>query len=104
DEAAHKLMADKDIEIVECTDFVNAFAAVRLREADLLVVPVRNRIVGEIEKPVRLLRESGWRVLDAMPLRVDHVLAGGPDADFDDVVSVRSHPEAIKQCSEFFRE
>jgi chorismate mutase/prephenate dehydratase len=32
---------------------------------------------------------------------VQHVLAGTTDANFDDLVSVRSHVEALKQCGRF---
>ena len=87
--------------IVECCDFDETFAAVRLGDADNAVVPVRNKIVGEICRPVELLAEGSLKVLDKVPLRVRHVLTGTADAKFEDLVSVRSHVEALKQCRNF---
>lgn len=91
-----------DASLIECTDFDATFAAVRAGDADHAVVPVENKIVGEILAPLTLLRIGGFRVLDKLPLRVQHILAGTPDSDLERLRSVRSHIEALKQCGNFF--
>jgi len=49
-----------------------------------------------------LLKQSGARIIDKLPLDIHHILAGTPDAEFETLKSVRSHVEALKQCAQFF--
>ena len=101
EEATLRIMGEK-AEILECTNFAETFTAVTTQRAEFAVLPVRNKIVGEIEAPLTLLRNSGLKVLDQLPLEVRHVLVGTPDSEFDGLASVRSHIEALKQCARFF--
>jgi prephenate dehydratase len=91
-----------DTRIVECLNFEATFAAVRQGDADHAVIPIENKIVGRIAATTKLLRTNRNRVIEKLPIRVRHVLAGVPDATFADVISVRSHIEALKQCRRFF--
>ncbi len=90
-----------DVTVVECADFETTFKAVQTGRAENAVVPVENKIVGEIGKTVHLLKSGEYRILDKVPLKVRHVLAGLPGARFDELTSVRSHVEALKQCGKF---
>lgn len=100
-EEAVRILLGQDAEIVECRDFAGAFAAVSLGAADHAVVPVANKIVGEIAGPAELLNNGAFRILESLSLRVQHVLAGTPDASVDQLESIRSHVEALKQCQKF---
>lgn len=99
-EAARRLVGDEAV-LVECRDFEDTFEAVRSGRADRAVVPVSNRIIGEIAGPSQLLQESGFRVNAELELKVDHVLVGTRDSSLETLESVRSHPEALKQCRRF---
>lgn len=87
--------------IIECASFEETFAKLADRTAEYAVLPIANKIVGEIEAATSLLERSGLRVMDQLPLRVRHVLAGTPDAELEKLVSIRSHIEALKQCKRF---
>ncbi|MBC7900995.1 MAG: hypothetical protein H7070_13195 [Saprospiraceae bacterium] len=100
EEATIKILG-KDAEILECEDFEATFSAIEIGTAKWGVVPVENKIVGKIEIPRRLLKRSGLRILEKLPLKVRHVLAGTGDSEFEDLISVRSHVEALKQCRRF---
>src|SRR5687767_14710542 len=100
DEAARRLFGD-DVAILECGSFDETFEAVRVGTAKNAVVPVENKIVGEIREPLGLLSASSFRVMETLALKVQHVLVGVPDAKLEDLVSVRSHIEALKQCRLF---
>ena len=100
EEAVRSLLGD-DVSIVECLDFPSTFNAVREGLAENAVVPVANKIVGEIDQPVELLRSGRFEILERLPLRVMHVLAGTPDSTMGTLSSVRSHVEALKQCRRF---
>lgn len=100
EEAVRRLFGN-DAALIECEDFDKTFDALKLGDVDGAVVPVENKIVGTIHRPVELLNEGAYRVLEKLDLRVQHVLAGTPDSAFDMLVSVRSHIEALKQCKRF---
>jgi len=94
-------MFDDSVEVLECTNFADTFAAVVSGKADRAVVPLSNSIVGEIESAVVELQQTNLKILDQLMLEVRHVLAGAPDAELADIEIVRSHPEALRQCSKF---
>lgn len=100
-EEAVRTLLGQHAEIIECRDFAGAFAAVRLGAADHAVVPVANKIVGEIAGPAELLKDGAFRILESLSLRVQHVLAGTRDASVDQLETVRSHVEALRQCRKF---
>jgi len=101
EEAAFTLVGER-AEIVECMTFEEMFDRLRDNAVELAVVPVENRIVGEIRSTTKLLQQSGALVMSEVPLAVNHVLAGTPNAEFERLESVRSHIEALKQCGQFF--
>lgn len=100
EEAARSILG-AGAEILECRDFNETFDAVANSRAEYAVVPVINKIVGTIEVPVRLMKTRGMRMMDKLVLPVRHILAGVPGAKIEKITSVRSHIEALRQCSVF---
>lgn len=90
-----------DIELIECNSFEGVFQAMVSGLATHAVLPVRNSTVGKIGATNRLIAEYRPRSLGTLKIRVDHVLAVIAGTSFDDLDSVRSHSEALKQCSKF---
>src|SRR5688572_22855491 len=90
-----------DASILECEDFAATFDAVRSERAEYAVVPVENKIVGEIAGAVSILRSGGLGEFDRQPLKVRHVVAGTLDATLGTIRIVRSHIEALKQCRRY---
>ena len=99
-DAARRLVGSESV-LIECRDFDLTFAALRRGDADCLVVPVENKIVGEINGAASLLRESGLRTHAELELKIRHVLVGTQDSEISRLTSVRSHVEALRQCSRF---
>lgn len=91
-------------EILCCSDFEQTFEAVSSNRSAYAVVPFKNKIVGEIEKPLLLLKSGEFRILDETALEIRHVLIGTAKAKFDELKLVESHPEALKQCRRFLLE
>lgn len=88
--------------IIGCTDFEAVFSEVLTGKARYAVVPVENSITGEIEQARTLLAASGLDVFDRIEIPVRHILAGTPDATLERVRAILSHPEALRQCTDFF--
>lgn len=90
------------VEIVYCLNFEQVFEQI-LSTGIVGVVPLFNSITGRIRPTAELLERVSVTVLDETALDIRHVLAGTAGADFADVRTVRSHPEALRQCSKFLK-
>lgn len=98
--AAFKAFGDA-LELIECASFEGVFQAMASGLATHSVLPVRNSIVGKIGATNRLIRNHRPESLGEVDVRVEHVLAAMPGTRFEDLDSVRSHSEAMRQCSKF---
>lgn len=103
-EAAARKFFGAKAEIVECLDFEETFQTVVSKKAKYAVVPLKNKIVGEISSATEILNRTNLKVSDELSLEVRHVLCGTLNAEFDNIKTVRSHVEALKQCRKFLSE
>lgn len=101
EEAASKYFGD-DVEITECFSFDEAFGSVRAGLADFAVIPQRNSIIGDIRSTADMLEKCELRRIGEIDIDIAHVLAGTPDSSIENITSVYSHIEALRQCSAFF--
>ena len=103
-EEAAFAFAGGDAVTLECSSFDAVVAAVYSGEADLGVLPIKNSIVGDILPTHVLIAETDPETVDHIDIRVEHILAGRKGAATADIRSIVSHPEALRQCSRFFRD
>jgi prephenate dehydratase len=102
EEAAIRMLG-REAEMVECAGFDIVFNQVLTGRARYAAIPMRNKIVGEIETNRELLKKTAFSVVDRIRLDIEHVLAGTHDAELVRLRAVRSHTEALKQCRRFFK-
>jgi prephenate dehydratase len=100
-EQAARQMLGAAIDVVECLTFESAVDAVVNGESELAVVPIENKITGRIEPAASLIENCRLKIEDQCQLAIEHLLIGTPSASFEDLVSVSSHPQALKQCGNF---
>ena len=101
EEAALQLLGD-EIELVPRKTFADLFNSFENRLADYLIAPVENSIAGVVQPSVDLLQSSSLAVLDEVEIKIEQHLIGCPDASFEAIETVQSHPVALAQCSRFF--
>jgi len=103
EEAAEKMFGE-DVRILECADFEQTFAAVLQRKTVYALVPLKNKIVGEIKSATAILNKTDLKILEEFSLEIRHVLIGASTAEFSKLQTVASHEEALKQCRKFLSE
>lgn len=94
-------MLGEGAKLLECQTFREVFEVLDQGLAQCAVVPVENVTVGEIVAVTSLLRTHPVSVEARYSMPVDHVLAGVAGAKLADILSISSHPEALKQCRSF---
>lgn len=101
EEAAFKLLGH-EIELVPQKNFAALYGSIDNGQADYVLAPIANSIVGPVQASVDFLRRSSLLPIDAVMLRIEQHLIGCPDATMDNIETVQSHPVALAQCQSFF--
>ena len=83
--------------------FEDVFVAVRDKICEYGVLPIENSTYGTVIEVYDLMRKYKFNIARALKLRIKHSLLARPGATLDGIREVYSHPQAIGQCSDFFR-
>jgi prephenate dehydratase len=91
------------VNTLACHSFDEIFAAVEEGRAAEGLLPVENSQAGSINQAYDLLLDHDLRVVGEVKFRVRHCLLAMPGAVPEDIVRVRSHPQALAQCERYLR-
>lgn len=92
-----------DMEVLPCTTFDDAFAAVQDGTARLVMIPIENSVAGRVADIHHLLPESDLYIVAEHFQRVKHQLLAPKGAAMDGLREVHSHVHALSQCRNFIR-
>lgn len=101
-ELASKQLLGQATRTLPCETFADVFDAVLSGKADRGILPIENSLAGSIHQNYDLLLDRDVHIVGEAYLKVEHVLMCHPDASLKDITQVRSHPQALAQCSAFF--
>lgn len=101
DIAIHNFFEKEDVDLVCCDNFKHVFDSVKQNNQILGIVAVENTIAGTIMQTFNLFRENDVSIFGEIKLRISHCLAALPGQKIKDIIEVRSHPIALRQCEEF---
>lgn len=99
-EMAMRLFNDK--ELISKKSFLEVCESVKSGEVCLGVLPVENLSAGSVSGVYDLIYENGLTVVMEEELEIRHCLLG--TGAFSEVERVKSHPQALSQCSRFIKE
>jgi prephenate dehydratase len=101
-EQASRALFGADCKVLPCDTFEAVFEAVESKRADRGVIPIENSLGGSIHLNYDLLVRHDLVVTRETYVRVEHALLAPRGLPLAQVREVRSHPQALAQCSDFF--
>lgn len=102
-EIAAKKYFGEDIRLEMCDSFPQLFESIETGKSTFGVVAIENTVAGTILPNYALLRNSDYKVIGEVYLRIEHQLLALQGTKIADLKEVYSHPMAINQCRAFFR-
>jgi prephenate dehydratase len=103
-EAAARNMCGAKATLLPCDTLAATFAAVAETRARAAVVPLENTLAGPVPGAITLLLANGLVVHGERTEHIDHVLAAPAGATIETLREVLSHPVALAQCEQFFKQ
>jgi prephenate dehydratase len=100
--AARKILG-RDLIMIPCETFDLVFAKVTDGSARQGIIPIENSLAGSIHLNYDLLLSHRLYIVGETHLRIEHLLMCHPRSSFRKLTGIRSHPQALAQCSAFFR-
>lgn len=102
--AYSQLAAERLFEIPEIMwgrSFENVFRMVNDGLCDYGILPIENSTAGSVNEIYDLLVKFNVHIVRSTRIRIEHLLLGPKGAKLDKVRRIYSHPQAIRQCSQF---
>lgn len=101
-EAAALGILGADCQTVPCQTFEDLYKAIDAGQADYILSPLENSLVGSVHRCYDLLLHSSLHIVAEIILPISHFLVAAPNANFETITTVESHPVALAQCERFF--
>lgn len=101
EEAAIGLIGERCKPVSRAT-FDSLFTAIDEDDADYVLVPLENSLVGSVDRCYDLLLESSLNIVAEIVWPISHFLIGCQGASLETIETVESHPVALAQCQRFF--
>lgn len=91
------------IVVNECLSFDNAVDSLMHKKSDAVIMAIENSIVGSIIPNYALIDNNELHIIGEHYLDIQHHLMALPNQNIEDIKEVYSHPMALLQCKEFFK-
>ncbi len=101
-ELASKQLLGPRVRTLPRETFADVFDAVAGGAAERGVLPIENSLAGSIHQNYDLLLDRDLHIVGEAYLKVEHALLCHPGTSLKAITEVRSHPQALAQCSGFF--
>lgn len=101
-ETAALSVMSEDFQTVPCQTFEDLYSSIDEGKADYILSPLENSLVGSVHRCYDLLLHSSLNIVAEIILPISHFLISSPEATFETIKTVESHPVALAQCERFF--
>ena len=90
--------------VVPCARSVDVFDKVEHGSVQAAVIPIENSLAGSVAEHLDLLVAREVFIHNEFHLRIIHNLIAAPGVKFSQIRRVLSHPVALEQCRDLFRQ
>lgn len=101
---AMKQYFGEDIDSLRVDTFRDAMVALSRHEAEYAVLPIENSTAGVVGDIYDLLVEFDNYIIGEQVIKIEHCLLGLPESNIDQIKTVYSHPQSLKQSAGFLKE
>lgn len=91
-------------QIVPCARSVEVFDRVENGAVPAAIIPIENSLAGSVAEHFDLLFRRDVFIQREFRLRIIHNLVASPGVKFRNIRKALSHPVALEQCRDFFRQ
>ncbi len=95
---------EKPVDVIECLTFDRVVDSLITKECDAAIMALENSIVGSIIPNYALIDKYDLHIVGEHYLDIQHNLMVLPGQRIEDIEEVYSHPMALLQCKEFFKQ
>ena len=95
---------EKPVNVIECLTFDRVVESLISKESDAVIMALENSIAGSIIPNYALIDNHDLHIVGEHYLDIQHCLMALPNQTIEDIKEVYSHPMALLQCKEFFKE
>lgn len=88
-----------EVELVPLVSSMGVVQALREGRVDFGVVAIRNKIAGEVKETKDALRPIVYNIADTNTVPIRYCMGIHPDASFNEITTVASHPQALAQTA-----
>ncbi len=92
---------NKDIELLQRDTFTEVFDDLKEGRAEKIVIPIENSTYGSIYQNYDNLTKYDFHIINEVYLIVNFHLIAHPDAKFEDISDLHTHPVALGQIRGF---
>lgn len=90
---------------VECQTFAQVFEALATDSVEMAAIPIENSCIGPIVENFDLLRQHDVAIIGEYAMPIEHCLLSKQEVEgIAQIKEVFSHPKALGQCTQFFKE
>ncbi len=95
---------DKTVNVIECLTFDGVVDSLISDESDAAIMALENSIAGSIIPNYALIDKYDLHIVGEHYLDIQHNLMALPNQNIEAIQEVYSHPMALLQCKEFFKQ
>lgn len=95
---------EKPVDVIECLTFDRVVESLISKESDAVIMALENSIAGSIIPNYALIDNHDLHIVGEHYLDIQHCLMALPNQTIEDIQEVYSHPMALLQCKEFFKD
>lgn len=100
-QAAIEFFTNQNLDLNKLDSFSKVAKSIHTEESEFGIMAIENSIAGTLLPNYRLITRYNLKIVGEVYLPIHHQFMVHPDADWESITEVHSHPMALLQCDKF---